>query len=241
MPNSPRMGLGTPSQMSAGPGWLISLETREVPPAAGRMPTCQRTASGSHSRGGSGYTGEPSSVVTPGSGSPSRRRGRGCRVHGMRRAAPQGHGADLLQGGELQVPAFPPGRHRAFRDRAELAGRDELAVGAGAGSTAGPGAGAAAPGGACRPRRRTGPGPRTARLPARSRDPGRPARRGRRGPAGSAGARPADPRAAPHRDGIAVRGHLPGGDPAGCCLAIGGGCLARSVSRHSGHSSRVEA
>ena len=55
----------------------------------------------------------------------------GARVtlDGMRRAVPQRYGTDRLQGGELEVPAGPPGRQRAFGDRAELADGGELAVG----------------------------------------------------------------------------------------------------------------
>jgi hypothetical protein len=40
--NAPRMGLGTPSQMSAAPAGPNSRQTMPMPPAAGRMPTCQR-------------------------------------------------------------------------------------------------------------------------------------------------------------------------------------------------------
>ena len=55
--NAPRMGRGTPAQRSTVPAWPISLETRALPPAAGRTSACQLItepgASGSHSCGGS--------------------------------------------------------------------------------------------------------------------------------------------------------------------------------------------
>ena len=182
-----------------------------MPPVAGRMPTCQRTAPGSHSRGGSGYTGEPSGRGHARERLAEQEAGARMPLHGMRRAAPQGHGAGLLQGRELQVPAFPAGRHRAFRDRAELAGGDDLAAGR---------AQDPQPFGRQGQPRREVPAVRGEEqdrvrgrhdlqlghvIPAGQRDvdgtdrPGQRVR-GRR-----------IPRAAPHRDGIAVRGHLPGG------------------------------
>ena len=210
MPNAPRMGLGTPSQMSAGPPWLISLETREMPPVAGRMPTCQRTASGSHSRGGSGYTGEPSSVVTPGSGSPSRRRGRGCPCTAC--AGPPRRATELTCSREASSrcqPSHPNGtglsvivRNSPAATTSRPAGRRIHSRSGGSGSRAG----------RCLPsaaKNRTGSEDGTTSSSVTSSQPAsadvdgtdRPGQRvrGRR-----------SPRAAPHRDGIAVRGQLPG-------------------------------